>query len=654
MNRLKWTLATAVAYLALVLAWLVSFPGMTPSPAAEGKADQDSKAMPASEVFGPTRVWNFHLTIPAEDWGKMEPRGRMRFPGGRPGFGPREPDKAPEKAPAKPADKPTDVHKGSGFGVEFPWAHAELTADGKTFKNLGVRFKGNASYMASSRGLKRNFKLAFDHYSADQRFSGMKKLNLNAGAMDPSKLREVLAYSLFRKAGVPAPRTALAAITLDVPGKHTKEFLGLYTLVEQVDRTFLKARFKNGKGLLLKPERLHRLEYLGDDWAAYKDLYRPRHEPSKKEARRLIEFIRLVSKADDERFRKEIGSYLDVDGFLRFMAVNALIVNLDSFFTLGHNYYIYLDPETNRFTFIPWDMDLSFAGFPMGGSAEQQMDLSLMHPHAGKNPLIDRLLAMEDVKQRYRAILKEISERHFTREALLKEVDALEKATREPLAKEKQAAAGRKEKPMGPGRPGMMTPAPGLRSFIDRRVELVAAQLAGKREGQEPKMGFGPGKFGPDKHLAKLLLTAMDGNKDGKVTKEELLAGAGKFFDQCDKDKKGKIGRKTLEEGLNRIIPHPPGMPGGGPPGPERDRPRFGPGTAAASSIMKRAGAEKEGKLSRDQFIEAAKALFEESDKGKQGWLDEKALAGAIRRILPPMGPPMGPPGVPPGKEGKP
>src|SRR5207248_1419776 len=109
-------------------------------------------------------------------------------------------------------------------------------------------------------------------------------------------------------------------------------------------------------------EGVRGFEYFGEEWDRYKDRYKPKHEPSKKEAQRVIDFARLVHRADDETFKKEVGSYLDVDEFLRFLAVNALVANFDSFFTGGHNYYIYLNPETNKFVFIPWDLDLSLAG----------------------------------------------------------------------------------------------------------------------------------------------------------------------------------------------------------------------------------------------------------------------------------------------------
>ena len=39
-------------------------------------------------------------------------------------------------------------------------------------------------------------------------------------------------------------------------------------------------------------------------------------------------------------------SYLDVEGFLRFMAVQSMVANADGFFTLAYNYSLFLDPKT--------------------------------------------------------------------------------------------------------------------------------------------------------------------------------------------------------------------------------------------------------------------------------------------------------------------
>ena len=236
MSKRWWAAGTILTYGSLVLAW-----ALAAGPAEKAAAAKDGKA-----VFGLTKVWHFDLHLAAAEWKRMQPTGGMRFP-----FGPGGPGRPPEK----PAAAPADVHQGSGFSMEFPWAHADWTTEGKTFKNLGIRFKGNASYMASARGLKRNLKLSLDHFARGQRFHGLKTLNLNAGAMDSTMTREALSFAVFRAAGVPAPRTAYAEVMLTVPGKYDKEMLGLYTVIEQVDRTVLKDRFRNGKGLLMKPER---------------------------------------------------------------------------------------------------------------------------------------------------------------------------------------------------------------------------------------------------------------------------------------------------------------------------------------------------------------------------------------------------------------
>lgn len=672
----------------LIYGFLVVFWGLGRHPAKVLAADEKNQPgspglkQLADPLFTSAKVHEFHVEISAKDWEQMQPVGGMRFPG----FGPGSPGNPPgAPTPEKPAAKPGEEFERhrSAFGMEFPWVHGEISAEGKTYKNVGIRYKGNATYMASARNLKRSLKIDLGHFTEDQRFHGLKMLNLHAGVMDETKSREALSYALFRNAGVAAPRTAFAQVTLTVPGKYDKEFLGLYILVEQVDKAFLKDCFKDGKGLLLKPERLRGIEYLGEDWSKYKSQYQPRNEPTKKEGRRLVEFTWLVAKADDDRFRKEIGSYLDVDAFLRYMAVNAMLVNLDSFFMLGHNYYIYLNPDSNKFVFIPWDLDLSLANFPMGGTPEQQMDLSLTHPFPGENKLIDRLFAMKEMSEKYQQILKEVSATCFTKERLLKDIATIEGATKDVIAKERKAVADRKEGVIGFGPPGSpFGRSTDLRTFVTKRTESVANQIAGKSKGFIPTMGFGfggggpggPGGFGMGNPFARPLLEALDTEKDGLLSKEELLAGAKKFFKESDKDNQGALTEQAIAAGLNRIFPRPPGFgppggPGGGGPGAVPGGPGaggpgpgpggrpggFGPGMFMAGPIVRRADADKDGKVTLAELLAATEALFKESDKEKKGTLSEKEIAAGLSILFPPP-PGFGPPGglAPGGKPAEP
>src|SRR5262249_44911567 len=202
----------------------------------------------------------------------------------------------------QPAKKDRRQRDRNLWGVEFPWVEGELTIGGKTYRKVRLRYDGNAGYFASANDAKRPFRVRLE----GQSFRGQKMINLHGGAMDPSRGREALGYAVFRDAGVPAPRTAFAEVPLSVPGKYDREYLGLYTLVEEVDAGFLRDRFGSDKGLLMKPQRMRGIDYLGDEWEKYKGQYQPQSEASKAQAKRIIAFARLVNQASDKEFASKI------------------------------------------------------------------------------------------------------------------------------------------------------------------------------------------------------------------------------------------------------------------------------------------------------------------------------------------------------------
>jgi hypothetical protein len=514
-------------------------------------ADPPAGGGSGDEVFGLTRMHQFHLTVAAKDYAAMDPP-------------PRPNPFAPAGGPGRPAPGSPDFGAGN-FGYEFEYVRADFRTGNEVLRGVGLRYKGSGTYLVSSRQAKRSFKIDFDRYDAGGAFRGVTKLNLNSGVMDPTKAREALAYVVFRAAGVPAPRTTFAEVTLTVPGKYEKEYLGLYTVVEQVDERFLKAHFQDGKGLLLKPEGIRGLPHFGEDPAAYEASYNPKSKPGRGDWKRLVEFTRLVNKAPEAEFRKEIGAYLDVDAFARFLAANTLLASLDGFLGLGHNYYLYLSPGTGKFTFVPWDLDLAFGAFALYGTADQLADLSVDHPHLGENKLIDRLLAMPDVRAAYRGHVRRLAGEVFTVGKLGTDLAAVERVAKGPIAAEGKAAAARKEGG-GFGPPGMggMFGGIPLKTFIEKRAASVAAQLAGKGKGYVPAMtAFGPpGGFGPGNQLARPLLDALDADKDGRVSEAEFAAGMRKHFGEWDKDKNGALDQREIADGLQKLVPaRPPGPP---------------------------------------------------------------------------------------------
>ena len=75
----------------------------------------------------------------------------------------------------------------------------------------------------------------------------MTTVNLKAMYNDPSQLREALAWRLFSRAGVPASRHTYAKLGLNAT------YMGLFSVIEQVDKRYLKDRFgDNDEGNLYK------------------------------------------------------------------------------------------------------------------------------------------------------------------------------------------------------------------------------------------------------------------------------------------------------------------------------------------------------------------------------------------------------------------
>ena len=109
---------------------------------------------------------------------------------------------------------------------------------------------------------------------------------------------------------------------------------------------------------------------------------------------------------------------------------------MDSLLVMGHNYYIYHDPKADRFHWLPWDLNHAFGTFPMSGSAEQHLDLSLKHPYVGENRLLERLLASKRVWEAYSRTLTALTSGGFRPEAFNARVGAYQKLLTSAVAAE--------------------------------------------------------------------------------------------------------------------------------------------------------------------------------------------------------------------------
>ncbi|MCH2385232.1 MAG: CotH kinase family protein [Pedosphaera sp.] len=456
---------SAVAVLALALAL-----GQGAEPSGEPES-----------LFGLDNVIDVHIRIDPEEWAKLQPPEGTKMD-----FGVALQGLMWDMMTGGHfhSEKSTRPGLAGYLGVDHQYGQAEVSIDGETVKGIGLRYKGNGTFLEYVEGdvTKRlSFKIDFNEYDDDLKFRGLTKVNLNNNSTDPSLMREPLSYELFREAGIHCSRVGYAKVSLTIPGEVDRQPHGLYTVIEQVDKRFLKNRYGSAKGLLLKPSTFGAFRYFGEEWDEYEIGLVPKTEPTKEQKKRVIEFARLIHESEDDAFEERVEDYLDVDQFLRFVAVNVLLTNLDSFLGGSQNHYIYLEPESNKFQFFPWDMDLSFGVFPFNGTPETRRKMSIDHPAGKGHTLIERVLKIPRHKQTYHDYLDTYLDTIFAEEKMHQQIERVGAFVR-PLVKINGPKATSRFDAVLAERPKDREQHP-LKYFVTKRRASVRRQLDGESEG---------------------------------------------------------------------------------------------------------------------------------------------------------------------------
>ncbi|MGA1842888.1 MAG: CotH kinase family protein, partial [bacterium] len=118
---------------------------------------------------------------------------------------------------------------------------ADLTMDGNTYHGVGVRFKGMTSYMMAANSQKKSFNIEIDETDPDQRLMGYKTLNLNNSSLDPSFIREVLYFNIFRKYA-PCPQANFVKLVIN------GENWGIYVNAQQQNSDLIEEWFGDNDG----------------------------------------------------------------------------------------------------------------------------------------------------------------------------------------------------------------------------------------------------------------------------------------------------------------------------------------------------------------------------------------------------------------------
>jgi hypothetical protein len=326
---------------------------------------------------------------------------------------------------------------------------ATLLVDGTTYRDVGVRFRGNSSYSMVPEGRKRPLALSLDAVHEEQALRGYRSLNLLNAINDPTFVRTAL-YAHIANQYLPAPRVNFVRLVVN------GESWGVYPNQQQYNKDFVRDFFPGGNGARWKvpgsPGARGGLEYIGDDIAAYRRHYEIKTKDDTAQWRALVTLTRVLNQTPADQLEAALAPLLNVDGVLRFLAVEMALVNSDGYWSRASDYSLYRDAQ-GVFHVIPHDMNEALGagasgpggrmgrgpgggvggpppgappggGPPMGGPPAGMMRgaggpgggaAATLDPLLGLDdatkPLRSKLLAVPALRARYLGYVREIADR---------------------------------------------------------------------------------------------------------------------------------------------------------------------------------------------------------------------------------------------------
>ena len=430
---------------------------------------------------------------------------------------------------------------------------ADITVNGIEMKNSGIRTKGNMTLasVASSDSDRYSFRIKFNKYVKGQTLLGLNELCLNNGYSDPSYMREYLHYEMLREMGQSVPETVFCNLYIN------GELYGFYLAVEAIDDSFLARNYgEDQKGNLYKMEEGASLVYKEDENYTYGEL----KSGSDKERTGLKNLIKKLDSGD----KSEIESVLDVDSALIYIAANTVLCSYDSYNnSMKHNYYLY-ENENGIFSVLTWDVNMSFGG--RESNTDVGIDTPIVSGNMETSPLISKLLAITEYKEKYYGYIKEMMAWLENLETRVNELKAIikpyvendpsafytaeefEKATTLQTAESENQEKPNDKNGFGGGRGGFGN-GKSILNLMAERLENLKAQFNGTAEkSTETMSGMDFGGFGQEKGDFKL----PEGVERDKM-KDMPDFMAGDFGDMPMPDFKGEKG--NLSENFKGKMP---------------------------------------------------------------------------------------------------
>ena len=316
-------------------------------------------------------------------------------------------------------------------GDEKTWVKANITIDGTTIENVGVRLKGNSSLriLGGNSGMPGGGQ-ALGENADGQASAGMltdmptppEGMQMptdgemptppdggqggpghapQGGGMSGSSIDEsdvttwplLISFDKYEdgrvyqgmsqlslRSGIPSLNEATALSATAETGQASQRYTYL-TYSVNGGETLTRIALENpdeyyaarlGDGILYKADSESSFTYQGDDPETYADQFKIESKDDDAENEQpIVDLLKWMDAADDTEFDEHLENYVDVDFFAKYLATQNLLVNGDDMSGPGKNYYLWYDNETKKISVVSWDLDMS-----MQNTAEQSPDES--------------------------------------------------------------------------------------------------------------------------------------------------------------------------------------------------------------------------------------------------------------------------------------
>ncbi|KAI1315043.1 hypothetical protein EDD11_001383 [Mortierella claussenii] len=302
-----------------------------------------------------------------------------------------------------------------------------------TQNNITLKTSGKSS----KEFAKQSYKLKFDT-DYNQTFFSRPNLKLRSMATEPTLIREKLYIDMLNSVGVPTQQGSYVRLFINNVG------YGLFLMVDDIKKSFAKQTVHGGDNMVVPGSLIQAnapslteqadLVFKGATAASYnKDVYTVQNignNPVTEPLSQLFKFMQDLQAYNPTSTPDPVGywtSRLELDGFLRNMALEYLMGAFDNYWMAGSNYFLYFNPKLDqgKWQWLPTDFDGTFGN---GASIDPKGSYKTLYNFQPDHPLVSKLIInTPQINAQFQQILKEIVSTAFKPEAMNAHMDSIHK-----------------------------------------------------------------------------------------------------------------------------------------------------------------------------------------------------------------------------------